>query len=301
MKVEAADARAAAGFSPESESTRRWFRFALVVHTGYDHALQRARAEPQEDAGIERQPRPQAVRVGAQIADRRLPSPLPICRSKVTFHDWTRGELMSGSIAPNAPYGMNSVFAFVTIGCGSPPNCRYGIVEQPGRILDSVRLPNGGAVRVDDVVFRRREVVGEPVRGAHRRAAVAVHVPGKTHARREVQPLLVLAALPVRETRVARVDQPGGRVHEHRALHVVPEVVQAEVETAPFSTFCPKYGSQRRPALTRHPAASLARCPARRRRGSTDPSAESPGPPCSMRATRPMRKSAMPRAEQLSR
>jgi hypothetical protein len=39
----------------------------------------------------------------------------------VTFHDWMRGELMSGSVAPYAPKGMNATVGLVTIGCGSPP------------------------------------------------------------------------------------------------------------------------------------------------------------------------------------
>src|SRR5438045_9757105 len=55
-----------------------------------------------------------------------------------------RGELMWGSTAPNAPYGMNTVSRLVRIGCGSPPNCAYGCSNPPGGSSTSVRLPNGG-------------------------------------------------------------------------------------------------------------------------------------------------------------
>ena len=62
-----------AGFSPDSDSTRRWFRLPFVVHTGIRHAAERARTEAQVHAGIERDVTPQPIGVAAQIAGRRAP------------------------------------------------------------------------------------------------------------------------------------------------------------------------------------------------------------------------------------
>jgi len=56
-----------------------------------------------------------------------------------------RGELMSGSVAPNAPKGMYCVSRLVRIGCGLPPIAEYGSSKPPGGSVMSDRLPNGGA------------------------------------------------------------------------------------------------------------------------------------------------------------
>ena len=136
---------------------------------------------------------------------------------------------MCGSVAPNAPYGMNGHRGLVTIGCGSPPRCAYGLIEPSGRIFDERAVAERRRVRVDQVVLAVREVVGEPVGRTNRHAAVSGHVPREPDARREIPPLLVQPAPPRREARVAGIDETGRRVREHRALDVVPEVVEAEV------------------------------------------------------------------------
>ena len=84
-------------------------------------------------------------------------------------------------------------------------------------------------VRVDQLILRVREVVGQPVGRAHRRAAVPAHVPADADARREIQPLRVQPALARREAGIARIEETGGRVHERLAPDVVAEVVAAEV------------------------------------------------------------------------
>src|SRR5258705_11945523 len=61
----------------------------------------------------------------------------------VAFHCCTRGELMPGSIEPNAPNAMYCVSGPVTIGCGSLPP--YGSSSPPGGSGMIERVPNGGA------------------------------------------------------------------------------------------------------------------------------------------------------------
>ncbi len=81
---------------------------------------------------------------------------------------------------------------------------------------------------VDVHVVAAREVVGQAVRRAERQAAVAGHVPRQPEARRDIEPLHVVRALPAGETRVARVEQAGRRVDEHLALDSLHEVVVLE-------------------------------------------------------------------------
>ena len=95
----------------------------------------------------------------------------------MTFHDCTRGELMSGSIdAERADRREHR------IGAGDDrmriaADVRYGSSKRPAGSLMSERLPNGGAAARLLKVLAAREVVDQRVRRAHREAAVAVHVP----------------------------------------------------------------------------------------------------------------------------
>ena len=93
----------------------------------------------------------------------------------------------------------------------------------------SERLPNGGELRVDQLIFRRREIVREPVGGANRRAAVAAHIPRETRRAARNSATACSARSAPAGTRVAGIDETGRRVREHGALDVVAEVVEAEV------------------------------------------------------------------------
>ena len=105
-----------------------------------------------------------------------------------------RGELMLGSVAPNAPNGMYCVSRLVTIGCGSPP-MPYGSSKPPAGSTISDRLPNGGA----EALMLWRSAVGKSYEMPYdeRRAVrpFAAHVPRPADARREIQPLLVQPGL----------------------------------------------------------------------------------------------------------
>ena len=168
---------------------------------------------------------------------------------------------MSGSIAPKAPNGGNTVFAFVAIGCGLPPTMAYG--SSNDRRRDERAVAPRRRRGVDVHVVAAREVVGQPVGRADGEAAVAGDVPRDADARRQVRPLLVVAGLAVGEAGVARIEKPGGRVEEHRALHAAAEVVVVEVGRAAVEHLLAEERLPAQAGVERHAARRSATRPAR--------------------------------------
>src|SRR6266545_812946 len=125
-------------------STRRWFRFACVEHTGIDTPLSTQGPRPMKMPGF-----------NATCAHNRsewlpryaalTPHCVPSCCSTVTFQVCTRGELISGSIVPKEPNATYGVSGPVTMGWGSPPTPLYGSSSKPVGSWMMERLPNGGA------------------------------------------------------------------------------------------------------------------------------------------------------------
>ncbi len=83
--------------------------------------------------------------------------------------------------------------------------------------------------RADEQVGRALEVVAEAVRGAHRRPAVAGHIPRHPDARRNVGPLVVQPRLAGRKIGVAGIQESRRRVAKDRARGALAEPVETEV------------------------------------------------------------------------
>ena len=158
--------RAAAGFSPDSENTRRWFRFALLLHVGVEHALQRAGAEPQEDAWIDRHLFPQPVGVTADVARRHLPdrSELPL-DGDVPLLDARRVDVRIGRAEGAEREELRVAVRHNRVRIAA--DVRVGPIEPAGRILDERAVAERRRVRVDQLILGVREVVG---RARRRRA-----------------------------------------------------------------------------------------------------------------------------------
>src|SRR4249919_2410029 len=87
-----------------------------------------------------------------------------------------RGELMSGSVAPNAPNGMYCVSRLVTIGCGLVPP--YGSSKPPAGSTISDRLPNGGA----EALMLWRSAVGKSYEMPYEERRAVRPLPLTSHA-----------------------------------------------------------------------------------------------------------------------
>src|SRR4030095_1797629 len=107
--------------------------------------------------------------------------------------------------------------------------------EMPPRVVHAARwIGDERAVaerrrsRIDVVVLARHEVVPHRVRRPHGEAAIPTDVPRHARARREVPPLRVQPGLPIRESLVARIDEPRRRVEEYLAPDVPVEILLPE-------------------------------------------------------------------------
>ena len=135
---------------------------------------------------------------------------------------------MSGFMTPNAPPAGYTVSRLVTIGCGSPPTMSVGVVEASRRKIQTQAVAERRRRHLQELLVAGREVIGEPVRGADRHAAVSGHVPCRAAARREIPPLLVHSRLTRRKPGISGVEEPGRRVDELRAAHAAAEIVPVE-------------------------------------------------------------------------
>src|SRR5262245_64959937 len=110
-----------------------------------------------------------------------------------------------------------------------PTEMRIWVVETTGRILHQGAVAEWRRIRVDQLVFRSREIVGDPVGRADGRAAVARDIPCHADARRQIPPLRLEARPARRETAIARIDETRRRILEHRGPDVAAEVIVAVV------------------------------------------------------------------------
>ena len=170
------------------------------------------------------------------------------------------------------------------------------IVEPSGRILEQRPVAPRRRAGVDVVALARREVVADPVGGPHRRPAVAVDVP--RHARRAARSSATASS--ARSCQAGNPSSPGyrrpaGRPQEHLARDVLPEIVDVPVVDRAVGHALAEERLPPKTGVHRDARARPPRVLARRRPGTTCPSAAGSPAPCSSVETRPSRKSASPR------
>ncbi len=206
-------------------------RAALVqVGGGAAHRVRDAvddtRTKTQEHARVEAHLRPEVIRVAAQIVRRYRPvvpellfkrdvPRLHARRLNVRIHHAERAEGREHRIRVRGDRVRVSTDGCVRVVKG----CRR----------DQRTIAPGRRRGIDVHEIAAREIVCQAVGGPERQTAVSSHVPRKPHARRHIQPPLVIAALAFGEAAVARVGHPGRRIEKHRALRALQEFVVIEI------------------------------------------------------------------------
>ena len=182
----------------------------------------------------------------------------------MTFHDWARVELLSGSTEASAPYDGNCASGPGTSGYRMRRAARVveiRIVEAAGQLRHTETAGVRRRRRADEEVRRALEVVAQAVRRTNRHAAVTGHVPRHPDPRRKVRPLVVQPGFAGRKTGIAGIQESGRRVPEDRARGAAAEVIEIEIGRSRCSgCAAPKKGSHRSPpfSVTRVPTRQVS-------------------------------------------